>query len=75
MKRSFGDPLSGNPPQTRNGERRLQLKELFGDKPAGPVTLHDKITAEAKRIQDDAAKERAEKTLRLRAAREARDRG
>ncbi|WP_425075089.1 hypothetical protein [Sagittula sp. S175] len=44
-------------------------------KAAEPVTAIDKTTASAKRLLDDEALVRREKTARLKAAREARDKG
>lgn len=73
MTRSFDDFLKGVPPQYGNGGRPPQPTGVFKDRPAAPVTALDKTTAEVKRMTDEDAQERAQKTARLKAAREARD--
>lgn len=73
MKKSLDDFLRGVPPQNGNGGRRLKPSGVFKDPPARPATQLDKTTAAAREILDTESRERAEKTARLKAAREARD--
>ncbi len=72
MKRSLEDFLEGVP---RSGGRSSVPKGVFKDPPVRPATQLDKTTAAAREILDAEAQERAEKGARLKAAREARDRG
>ncbi|MHC9234856.1 hypothetical protein ACX9MO_04355 [Pseudooceanicola sp. 502str34] len=70
------DLLKGIPAQEGNGGRLLSpTASTPAEKSAQPMTALDKTTASAKRLLDDEALARSEKTARLRAAREQRDKG
>lgn len=76
MKTKLEDLLKGVPAQEGNGGRLLApTVSASAAKAAEPVTAIDKTTASAKRLLDDEALVRHEKTARLKAAREARDKG
>lgn len=72
MKRSLVDPPTDTPLQTGKGGMRLKSKSTRYEE---PLTAIDKTTRNAKRVLDEEAEERAEKTARLRAARKERDAG
>lgn len=74
MKSTFEDLLPGVPPQEGNGGKLL--KPSVSDVKvtnSEPVTPIDKTTKNAKRVLEEDAEVRAEKTARLKAAREERD--
>ncbi|MFD1912514.1 hypothetical protein [Halodurantibacterium flavum] len=76
MKTKLEDLLKGVPAQEGNGGRLLApTVSASAAKAAEPVTAIDKTTASAKRLLDDEALVRHGKTARLKAAREARDKG
>lgn len=76
MKTTLEDLLSGVPAQEGNGGRLMTpTVSASAAKNAEPVTAIDKTTASAKRLLDDEAQVRAEKTARLKAARENRETG
>ena len=74
MKPTLEDLLAGVPAQEGNGGTPLAPSvSALKAKTAEPITQIDKTTANAKRVIDDEAEARAEKTAQLKAAREARD--
>ncbi|WP_158968116.1 hypothetical protein [Chachezhania sediminis] len=75
MKPSLEDLLAGVPAQEGNGGKLLTPTVSANTKASGPVSQIDKTTMNARRILDEEAEARAEKTARLKAAREARDAG
>ncbi|MBT9383485.1 hypothetical protein KM176_06415 [Pseudooceanicola sp. CBS1P-1] len=76
MKTKLEDLLKGVPAQKGNGGRHLTpTVSSAAAKAAEPMTALDKTTASAKRLLDDEALARSEKTARLKAAREDRDKG
>ncbi|MAQ85006.1 hypothetical protein [Psychromarinibacter halotolerans] len=76
MRPSLEDLLAGVPAQEGNGGKRLTPSVSASKaKAAEPVTALDKTTENAKLVLEEEAKERAAKTARLKAAREARDAG
>ncbi|MCA0961069.1 hypothetical protein [Salipiger bermudensis] len=76
MKKTLEDLSVGVPAQKGNGGRLLApTVSASAAKAAEPMTALDKTTASAKRLLDDEALARSEKTARLKAAREDRDKG
>jgi hypothetical protein len=76
LKTSLEDLIPGVPEQTGNGGRLL--KPTFPGTKAvvsGPMSLKEKATVNAMDTLEEEAKARAEKTARLRAARQERDSG
>ncbi len=74
MKRSLEDLLAGVPAQDGNGGKlKLPAIPASGTKAAQAVSQLDKTTANARRVLDDDSRARADKTARLKAARESRD--
>ena len=73
MNWSLDQLLQGVPPQDGNGGKRLGTASGGGSDPRSAVI--EKTTEAAKLIMSDEATKRAEKTARLKADREARDRG
>lgn len=76
MKRSLDDLLAGVPAQQGNGG---QLKppsvSASKAKTTEPTTQLEKTDTNAKRVLEEEAKARADKTAQLKAARERRDAG
>lgn len=76
MKTKLEDLLKGVPAQVGNGGRLLApTVSASAAKAAEPMTALDKTTAIAKRLLKDEALTRSEKTARLKASREDRDKG
>ncbi|EPX80514.1 hypothetical protein [Salipiger mucosus] len=76
MKRSLEDLLSGVPAQDGNGGKPLKPNvSATKAKASEPVTQLQKTDTNAKRVLEEEAEARAEKTARLKAAREDRDSG
>ena len=75
MKSSLEDLLAGVPAQEGNGGKLLKPTASHKAKAPEPVTQLDKTTLSAKRVLDEEAEARAEKTARLKAQREERDAG
>ena len=76
MKKKLEDFLLGIPAQNGNGGHLLTpTVSASAAKAAEPMTALDKTTAAAKRLLNDEAMARSEKTARLKAAREDRDKG
>ncbi|EBA06730.1 hypothetical protein [Sagittula stellata] len=76
MKTKLEDLLKGVPAREGNGGQLLAPSVSASEaKSAERVTALDKTTASAKRLLDDEALARSEKTARLKAAREKRDMG
>lgn len=73
MKPSLEDLLAGVPAQNGNGGKLLSPSVSVKAKASAPVTQIDKTTTNARRVLEEEASERAEKTARLKAAREKRD--
>ncbi|MBY6121459.1 hypothetical protein [Mameliella alba] len=74
MKPTLEDLLAGVPARDGNGGTPLAPSVSASKaKTAEPVTQIDKTTANAKRVLDEEAQARADKTAQLKAAREARD--
>ncbi|MCA2013501.1 hypothetical protein LCM17_18570 [Cereibacter sphaeroides] len=70
MTRVLDELLADIPPQTGNGGKRLKPKNKAYEE---PLTAIDKTTRNVRQLLNEEAEERAEKTARLRAARELRD--
>ena len=75
MPWSLDDMLQDVPAQRGNGGRVRVPNGVFKDLPEAPRTQIDKTAVAVKEILETDAKERAEKTARLKAARLARDGG
>lgn len=76
MKTKLEDLLKGVPAQEGNGGRlSAPTVSASAAKAAEPMTALDKTTASAKRLLDDEALVRSEKTARLKAARKDCDKG
>jgi hypothetical protein len=72
MSDVLGDLLAGVPARGAKGRTAGSTQRTKGD---GPVTALDKTSTAAWSILDEEAEARAEKTARLKAARQARDGG
>lgn len=76
MKTDLEDLLRGVPAQEGNGGRLLApTVSASAAKANEPMTALDKTTASVRRLLDEEALVRSEKTARLKAARENRDKG
>ncbi|TMV85463.1 hypothetical protein FGG78_20800 [Thioclava sp. BHET1] len=76
MKTKLEDLLSGVPAQEGNGGQLMAPSvSASAAKTAEPVTAIDKTTASARRLLEEEAQARAEKTARLKAARKKREEG
>lgn len=74
MKKTLEDLLAGVPAQEGNGGQPLAPSVSASKaKSSEQVTQLDRTTENAKRVLDDEAQARAEKTAQLKAAREERD--
>lgn len=75
MKPTLEDLIAGIPARHGNGgSPRVPGVSATRSRETEPVTQIDKTTANARRVLDEEARVRAEKTALLKAAREARDR-
>ncbi|RYH08891.1 hypothetical protein EU800_14235 [Tropicimonas sp. IMCC6043] len=75
MKPAPEGPLAGVPALDGNRGMRLKRGVSVRVKASEPVTQLDRTTTNARRVLEEEAGERAEKTARLNAAREERDLG
>lgn len=76
MTTTLEDLLAGVPAQEGNGGHPMAPSVSASKvKSSEPVTQLDRTTVNARRVLDDEAQARAEKTAQLRAAREERDAG
>ncbi len=73
MKPSLEGPLAGVPARDGNSGTLPEPSVSVKVKASEPVTQIDKTTTNARRVLEEEAMERAEKTARLKAAREERD--
>lgn len=73
MKPSLEDLLAGVPAQNGNAGKLLKPSVSVKAAASEPTTQLDKTTTVARQVLEDEAKERADKTARLKAAREGRD--